>query len=80
MKSFHLPDISLSWQSGDQEFRRMSNILRNNDKGPVAALCTLTYNYRCLISDLNMFDLCGEEECNDGNWRCYNKFCPLICN
>ncbi|RIA94606.1 hypothetical protein C1645_549064 [Glomus cerebriforme] len=56
-KSFHLPDISLSQQSDVREFKRMSNIFGNSDKGPAAALRTLTDNYRQLELDKRNADI-----------------------
>ncbi|GET58858.1 hypothetical protein GLOIN_2v500423 [Rhizophagus irregularis DAOM 181602=DAOM 197198] len=54
--SFHLPDISLSQQSNVRNFRQM-NIIENNVKGPIAALRTLTDNYRQLELDKQNADI-----------------------
>ncbi|CAB4410804.1 unnamed protein product [Rhizophagus irregularis] len=54
--SFHLPDISLSQQSDVRNFRQM-NIIENNVKGPIAALRTLTDNYRQLELDKQNADI-----------------------
>lgn len=54
--SFHLPDVSLSQQSDVRNFRQM-NMIENNVKGPVAALRTLTDNYRQLELDKQNADI-----------------------
>ncbi|GES92343.1 hypothetical protein GLOIN_2v500423 [Rhizophagus clarus] len=51
IKSFHLPDLSLSHQSDVRNFRQM------NVKGPVSALRTLTDNYRQLELDKQNADI-----------------------
>jgi hypothetical protein len=56
IKSFHLPDVSLSQQSDVRNFRQM-NFIENSVKGPVAALRTLTDNYRQLELDKQKADV-----------------------